>query len=334
MTTTLQFYVCVLLVVKCQADVYMHNPPGSNNRNRERNNNRNNDNRLFDSQNNVLQISTYFTMFLRYITWSHAKGGYPWRGNQYYEGSLLNLEWTNQHACGDNPSTNCNFVIQYACEDTMPGLRDGYPSGNLQNVNNQGNNNAPLANTATDTEYGMNENLAWYQTCQNTERNKGLYVADQDLNGNDARFTRQNPNGNRSGFECPEERDYYPYWLQTPWRDVAILTSNTDWCDYYQSESGNVKTKYVFFFNSNQFLFRRKFRITQETCQGTWTAFTETKNGKTPDCELSAASRQNHLGNAGPVCFIFFITKKSIFFFIRNFVPNNFFFFFFNFFSK
>lgn len=217
------------------------------------------------------------------------KGGYPWRGNreaqnapdpaEYYEGSLLNLEWTNQHACGDNPSTNCNFVIQYACEDTMPGLRDGYPSGNLQNVNNQGNNNAPLyqeaqfqrnnndgtntisANTATDTEYGMNENLAWYQTCQNTERNKGLYVADQDLNGNDARYTRQNPNGNRSGFECPEERDYYPYWLQTPWRDVAILTSNTDWCDYYQSESGNVKTKYVFFFNSNQFLFRTKFRI-------------------------------------------------------------------------
>ena len=34
------------------ADVYMHNPRGSNDRNCERNANRNNGNRLFDSQNN------------------------------------------------------------------------------------------------------------------------------------------------------------------------------------------------------------------------------------------------------------------------------------------
>ena len=36
----------------CNADVYMHNPRGSNDRNCERNVNRNNGNRLFDSQNN------------------------------------------------------------------------------------------------------------------------------------------------------------------------------------------------------------------------------------------------------------------------------------------
>jgi hypothetical protein len=35
------------------ADVYMHNPRGSNDRNCERNVNRNNGNRLFDSQNNA-----------------------------------------------------------------------------------------------------------------------------------------------------------------------------------------------------------------------------------------------------------------------------------------
>ena len=34
------------------ADIYMHSPRGSNDRNCERNANRNNGNRLFDSQNN------------------------------------------------------------------------------------------------------------------------------------------------------------------------------------------------------------------------------------------------------------------------------------------
>ena len=38
---------------KVWADVYMHNPRGSNDRNCERNVNRNNGNRVFDSQNNA-----------------------------------------------------------------------------------------------------------------------------------------------------------------------------------------------------------------------------------------------------------------------------------------
>jgi hypothetical protein len=42
---------CLILNV-ANADIYMHNPRGSNDRNCERNVNRNNGNRLFDSQNN------------------------------------------------------------------------------------------------------------------------------------------------------------------------------------------------------------------------------------------------------------------------------------------
>ena len=57
---------------------------------------------------------------------------------------------------------------------------------------------------------------------------KGLFTADQNLNGNSAKYTRQNANGNRRGLEVPEERDYYPYWGPTPWRDIAIMVSNKE----------------------------------------------------------------------------------------------------------
>lgn len=72
----------------------------------------------------------------------------------------------------------------------------------------------------------------------------GLFTADQNLRQNEnqissAIYTRQNANGNRRGYECPEERDYYPYWHPTPWRDIAILADNDSQCEWYQRESNN-----------------------------------------------------------------------------------------------
>ena len=109
------FGLGLLLLTAClsqtKADVYMHNPRGSNDRNCERNVNRQNGNRMFDSQNN-------------------AKGGYacpravggPEKVTEkmfYYVGSKLPIEWTAQHGCGDNGKLHCEIVLQYACEDTV-----------------------------------------------------------------------------------------------------------------------------------------------------------------------------------------------------------------------
>ena len=230
----------VLLLLACSkvheiaADCYMHNPPGSNDRNRESNGNRNNANRLFDSQNN-------------------AAGGYPWRGDPtkqgepdpitYYEDSELHFQFTVQHALGAQGNAQTEMVLQYACEDTLPGLRDGYPMGGLTALgddltereflstgqNDDGTNTIPLPDDITNAgdptpeelrafyidgaklgddygiEFGMHESYEYYNTfCLKAERNKGLYIADRNLGGDSARFTRQNNNGNRHGFECAE----------------------------------------------------------------------------------------------------------------------------------
>ena len=55
---------------------------------------------------------------------------------------------------------------------------------------------------------------------------KGLFTADQQLQGDLPIYTRQNAAGTRRGLEVPEERDYYPYWGPTPWKDIAIMVSD------------------------------------------------------------------------------------------------------------
>jgi hypothetical protein len=233
-----------MLVGVALADQYLHVPRGSNNRLNEQSANRNNGNRLFDSQNNNKG---------GYNVGDATTAAFTTEAQQapmvFFEGSTLHLEWTNQHACGDNPKVRCEHIFQYYCED---GIRNGL------------NTNTPPEN-ADDTSTGLHEPRAFYAACKNDiQRNKGLFLADQDLNGDTAIYTRQNPNGNRRGYECPEERDYYPWWHDSPWRDVAILTSNTTRCKWYR-----------------------------EALEGLGRPFTK----KEVKCEEAVWSRDNHLGN-------------------------------------
>jgi len=90
---------------------------------------------------------------------------------------------------------------------------------------------------------GMHEPIYYYDNCRSRSRNLNLFTADQELKGDQAIYTRQNAAGTRRGYECPEEKDYYPYWHTSPWKDIAVLTDESR-CSHYQNESFNVAPKY------------------------------------------------------------------------------------------
>jgi len=271
-----------LLAFAC-ADLYLHNPRGSNDRLDEANTNRNNANRLFDSQNN-------------------AKGGYcVGPAMNFYEKSLLMVEWTVQHGCGGNPKMVCNIVIQYMCgsanDGGMTNIRDGSTTNTITD-----DPNAPLQEeTNGEFTFGMHESYQYYQDCKTRDRNMGLFIADREDEGGltagraSAIYTRQNNNGDRHGYECAEERDYYPYWHPSPWKDVVILAYSQDYCDFYQAESQNVKGKgYCAAADGNQ-----AEPNNQIDCQSAGLTWTEAPaHGiAAPECIEAPWSRENHLGN-------------------------------------
>ena len=79
----------------------------------------------------------------------------------------------------------------------------------------------------------------------------GLFTAeDQKPRKDQAIYTRQNAAGTRRGLEVPEERDYYPYWGPTPWKDIAIMVSDI--------ETYDLMKKYV---NSSEYGFKCEFLV-------------------------------------------------------------------------
>eukprot|EP00933_Yihiella_yeosuensis_P077399 TRINITY_DN8783_c0_g2_i1.p1 TRINITY_DN8783_c0_g2~~TRINITY_DN8783_c0_g2_i1.p1 ORF type:complete len:1378 (-),score=299.79 TRINITY_DN8783_c0_g2_i1:373-4506(-) len=295
-TSRLPLRLCLWAMIAWQADadMYLNNPRGSNNKLREQSNNVQNDNRLFDSENNAAsgyQIGDACEPACKdgNNNYDVTKEGATKGTMKYYKGSELYIEWLHQHGCGVNqPNLRCQIVLQYMCEADQPNLRDGTGQNTAG-----GDNEDPTEAETAEPERGLHEPLEYYQDCKKRERNKGLYTADRNMNNNaGATATRQNENGNnRHGLECPEERDYYPYWHPSPWHDIAIFTEDPqERCPYYQAESQNVKAK--------GFCSEPEYN-NPDACRGnggTWSekpAFDEPP----PECSGGIPSRDNHNGN-------------------------------------
>jgi len=160
--------------------------------------------------------------------------------------------------------------------------------------------------------YGYQEPENWYHLCHTRQRNKGLFTADQPvLNSEGASVTRQDPVNSRHGFECSEERDYWPYWHPTPWRDIAVLTSNTSLCDQYRLTSQNVASKCLCVArdagdlspamdalgsdDASAWVYNNERDCTSKgyvwKCFASW-------NWNAPDCILAPYQTDNRLGNA------------------------------------
>jgi len=277
------------------ADMYLQFPGGGNNRLNEPNRNVRNQNRLFDSQNN-------------------NRFGHNQHGHYFYTESEIDMQWTVQHSCGPDSNLNCEVILQYACEDD---LRDG----EVTNTIPARSENCKDNNCNTDYRFGMHEDFQSYQHCSLRERNKGLFTADRNLRGSDARFTRQENNGARYGYECNEERDHYPYWHPTIWKDIAIFTDDTSRCEYYQQESENVKGRWYChvsdeFLNDNYDPAKKNNAIiptNKDSCEALEGAewkpsephkYPNGANMTVPVCEEAPYQRDNHHGNGDSRYFV------------------------------
>lgn len=238
-TTILGFLLSTLLTL-CWADVYLHFPGGSNNRLNGNGVNVRNPNRLFDSQNNGKAGYNVGDSGI-----NATKNEIPETRQRPLEFFMSGCEedakteveimWTNQHGTGPKSEdiVESQIILQYMCQP--------YPQGNVTDIN-QDFQLYTIRNGAQRTtqrfsvsmqesrviekDRGLHEPLAYYRSYRHRDGNKGLFTADQNLKGDSAIYTRQNANGKRRGFEVPEERDYYPYWGPTPWKDIAIMVSD------------------------------------------------------------------------------------------------------------
>merc|ERR1719397_72249 len=149
-------------------------------------------------------------------------------------------------------NVHCEMVIEMLCTATADPTqqykstrlkqvvavpREGIPNSNNDAATNRANTNDPGQADSTNTNnarFGIHETPEYYNECNRVKRNRNLFTADQNVNRRSAIGTRQNPNGGRRGLECPEERDYYPYWRPSPFLGIAYLVDDPARCGSQQ----------------------------------------------------------------------------------------------------
>jgi len=314
--------VLLLAVAYVFGDIYMHNPGGSNNRLNEANTNRDNNNRLFDSQNNAKGGYCWGPPMTFY---GGSRLGIEWTNQHGCGNPNVHCEVIIQYMCQDG---DMKSQMGWTSWDIREGVTTNTPNADNNTVNRltndvdtfarQGPNSISsdalksldqpweqLVNTGIEPprpcltqnaagqcqvySEGMHEPFEYYDQCRRRARNTGLFLADQQLGGRTAIFTRQNAGGGRSGLECAEERDYYPYWHPSPWVDIAVLTDNVARCAYYtQNSQNNNVVNYCTIpeYNNNDDCTKNG---------GSWDYFTN--DHSSPDCAATPHNRDNHLGN-------------------------------------
>ena len=165
----------------------------------------------------------------------------------------MNTLWM-QHGCGKKENdphwVDCQMILQYMCQDeSVSTLKNGMqttkPGWSEPKQNESYQKKKDRKRKSRVATAGRHETFEYYDSCFTRDRNGGLFTADQGRNPKGgATRTRQNSGGGRSGLECPEERDYYPYWHPNPWTDIAVLTSQDHNCEIYKQESFNRKPKH------------------------------------------------------------------------------------------
>jgi len=160
----------------------------------------------------------------------------------------------NYDASASDPHYNIQSNAQKGDNDEkadytyVTGLRVQLANGRNTNTPDDPNTITGVRGTFqnnNDNERGRHESEEYYVFAKNRERNKGLFTADQKVQGNDQTKTRQNPGGTRRGLEVPEERDYFPWWKPSIWRTLAIGHNDLNECEAQMADkSQQVETKW------------------------------------------------------------------------------------------
>merc|ERR1719510_1630691 len=136
-----------------------------------------------------------------------------------------------------DPSNELGKMFGGTPQEYLAAPREGIPNNDGDSATNRIATTDPgqaagasTTNNAGNLRFGVHETPQYYNECNRVQRNRGLFTADQNVNRRSAIGTRQNPNGGRRGLECPEERDYYPYWRPSPFVDVAYLVDDPARC--------------------------------------------------------------------------------------------------------